>query len=108
MNEEGASVSVQAPAPESGSKVVYMHTLQPPPPSSATTTHLLGSPQRSLVNEEGASVTRGSVRERRLKMQRRWLAMQANLARLHGMLRSSDAGGNGRRYGEGRGAFKRI
>jgi hypothetical protein len=29
-------------------------------------------------------------------MQRRWLAMQANLARLHGMQRRSDAGGNGR------------
>ena len=33
MNEEGASVSVQAlPAPESGSKdnVMHMHTLEPP------------------------------------------------------------------------------
>ena len=47
------------------------------PRAPATPTHLLGSPQRSLVSEEGASVTRGSVRERRLEMQRRWLAMQA-------------------------------
>ena len=80
------------------------HHAAPSTRAPATPTHLLGSPQRSLVSEEGASVTRGSVRERRLEMQRRWLAMQANLARLHRMLRSSDAGGNGRRYGEERGS----
>ena len=74
-------------------------TRAPPPRTS-------WAPQRSPVNLEGASVTLGSVRERRLKMQRRWPAMQANLARLHRMPRSSDAGGNGRRYGEERGSVQ--
>jgi hypothetical protein len=61
VSAEGASVSAQAlPAAEAGSKDDVMHLNAGAPPAlakaPATPTHLLGSPRRSLVNAEGASV----------------------------------------------------
>jgi hypothetical protein len=83
------------------------HHAAPSMRAPVTPTHLLGS-----AKEPGE--LRGCVGDSRICAgaeagNAATLAGDAGyLAKPHGMLRGSDAGGNGRRYGEERGALKRI